>query len=372
MSTEENSATPQPEAQPPTEPAAMAATTTNRKRPRLDMNTDARERKRGKSMFGLVLGTLNKAKNEDKERNASEAAKKRQMIEKKLQEKLKQETDTVRRAEETKKDKTAAARKEEDLQLKDSVYKLRRKRLPLLANFLITSDVIPESPDADEAPKDDAGESKSGDAMDTDAADKPDPAKVLAQAQAPRQHPPPLYYLPAILLPSQKAFLEKRKKEVTEAAEKEWEAFATERAAGIAEIDQLRQKVAQESEELKKAEAALKAANKTTSPTDGSPDADANKQNDAGKPAAGENGTDAKPDVRVDTAGDVQMDEPPPGSAMDVDEGARPEEKAADDEAKKDEVKKEEEAKERQQQAKAKEEQMSAQMRTDEDDAVEY
>ena len=50
----------------------MAATTTNRKRPRLDMNTDARERKRGKSMFGLVLGTLNKAKNEDKERNASD------------------------------------------------------------------------------------------------------------------------------------------------------------------------------------------------------------------------------------------------------------------------------------------------------------
>ncbi|KAL1712603.1 hypothetical protein EV715DRAFT_259405 [Schizophyllum commune] len=361
MSTEENSATPQPEAQPPTEPAAMAATTTNRKRPRLDMNTDARERKRGKSMFGLVLGTLNKAKNEDKERNASEAAKKRQMIEKKLQEKLKQETDTVRRAEETKKDKTAAARKEEDLQLKDSVYKLRRKRLPLLANFLITSDVIPESPEADEAPRDDAGETKSGDAMDTDAADKPDPAKVLAQAQAPRQHPPPLYYLPAILLPSQKAFLEKRKKEVTEAAEKEWEAFAAERAAGITEIDQLRQKVAQESEELKKAEAALKAANKTTSPL-----------TDADKPAAGENGTDAKPDVRVDTAGDVQMDEPPPGSAMDVDEGARPEEKAADDEAKKDEVKKEEEAKERQQQAKAKEEQMSAQMRTDEDDAVEY
>lgn len=46
------------------------------------------------------------------------------MIEKKLQEKLKQETDTVRRAEETKKDKTAAARKEEDLQLKDSVVRL--------------------------------------------------------------------------------------------------------------------------------------------------------------------------------------------------------------------------------------------------------
>ena len=31
------------------------------------------ERKRGKSMFGVLLNTLNKAKAEDKERNASEA-----------------------------------------------------------------------------------------------------------------------------------------------------------------------------------------------------------------------------------------------------------------------------------------------------------
>lgn len=56
---------------PPTAPAAMS--TANRKRPRLDLAVDSRDRKRGKSIFGLVLGTLNKAKNEDKERNASEA-----------------------------------------------------------------------------------------------------------------------------------------------------------------------------------------------------------------------------------------------------------------------------------------------------------
>jgi hypothetical protein len=58
----------------PTEPAAMAAG--NRKRPRLDLDTASsgpRERKRGKSMFGILVGTLNKAKIEDKERNASEA-----------------------------------------------------------------------------------------------------------------------------------------------------------------------------------------------------------------------------------------------------------------------------------------------------------
>jgi hypothetical protein len=47
----------------------------NKKRPRLDLSAPAggRERKRGKSMFGLLVGTLNKAKIEDKERNASEA-----------------------------------------------------------------------------------------------------------------------------------------------------------------------------------------------------------------------------------------------------------------------------------------------------------
>ena len=57
-------------------PAASDAGATGagtKKRPRLDMAVDSRERKRGKTMFGLLLGTLNKAKNEDKERNASDA-----------------------------------------------------------------------------------------------------------------------------------------------------------------------------------------------------------------------------------------------------------------------------------------------------------
>lgn len=49
----------------------MAAT--GKKRPRIDFTVLSSERKRGKSMFGIVLGTLNKAKLEDKERNASEA-----------------------------------------------------------------------------------------------------------------------------------------------------------------------------------------------------------------------------------------------------------------------------------------------------------
>ncbi|KAI0692153.1 hypothetical protein BC835DRAFT_1358299 [Cytidiella melzeri] len=208
----------------PTGPAAMSAG--NKKRPRLDLTADARERKRGKTVFGRLLGTLNKAKNEDKERNASEAAKKRQLIEQRLQDKLRKETDSVRRAEEAKKDKTSANRKEEDLQLKDSIHKLRRTRLPLLANYLLTSDQIPSD-------------------------DSSLPSSLHPLAQPPRSHPPPLYYLPAILTPAQEAFLTRQKAEVKEAAEKEWESFRAERTAGVEEITRLRQRVAEE-ESLKK------------------------------------------------------------------------------------------------------------------------
>ena len=53
--------------------ATAAAAAAPKKRPRLDLTIEHRERKRGKSMFGLLVGTLNKAKTEDEARNASEA-----------------------------------------------------------------------------------------------------------------------------------------------------------------------------------------------------------------------------------------------------------------------------------------------------------
>ncbi|KAI9573170.1 hypothetical protein HD554DRAFT_2059529 [Boletus coccyginus] len=226
MSTEESAQEVQVESQdakmhePPTAPAAMA--TTNKRRPKIDLTVLSGERKRGKSMFGIVLGTLNKAKIEDKERNASESAKKRQLIEQRLQAKLRKETDSVRRAEEAKKDKTSANRKEEELQLKDSIYKLRRIRLPLLSGFLLTTDIIPPSNAS------------------------PPPPSTNPLAPPSRSHPPPLYYLPAVLTAAQEAFLAQRKAEVTEAAEKEWAAFREERTAGIEEIKELRRRVAEE------------------------------------------------------------------------------------------------------------------------------
>ena len=69
-------------------------------------------------------------------------------------------------------------------------HKLRRIRLPLLSNFLLTSDAIP-----------------------TDSETLP---TVTANplAPPPRTRVAPLYYLPAILTPAQDAFLAKRKEEV--------------------------------------------------------------------------------------------------------------------------------------------------------------
>ncbi|KAJ7281816.1 hypothetical protein C8J57DRAFT_1433589 [Mycena rebaudengoi] len=225
MSSDECAAPPSPP-KPPTEPAAMAM----KKRPRLDLS-EPQKRKRG-GMFGLLLGTLNKAKIEDKERSASEAAKKRQLIDQRLQTKLRKETDSVRRAEEARKDKLSANRKEEDLQLKDSIYKLRKTRLPLLANFLLTSDIIPAS------------------SSDEDPAPLP-----LPLATVPCGHPPPIYYLPAVLTPAQASYIKRRKAQVTEAVDAEYGAFQAERAAGVTEVLELRKTVAEE-EERKRVERA--------------------------------------------------------------------------------------------------------------------
>lgn len=131
------------------------------------------------------------------------------MIEQRLQDKLKKETDSVRRAEEAKKEKQIANRKEEELQLKDSIvctslpfesnhvdrwwaiqHKLRRIRLPLLSNFLLTSDVV--LTDSEVSPA----------------------VTANPLAPPPRSRVAPLYYLPAILTPAQEALLAKRKDEV--------------------------------------------------------------------------------------------------------------------------------------------------------------
>lgn len=73
-------------------------------------------------------------------------AKKRQLTEKRLQTKLRNETDSVRRAEEAKKNKNAANRKEEDLQLKDSIVCLASFTCLFLLNITSVQDPLAAVP----------------------------------------------------------------------------------------------------------------------------------------------------------------------------------------------------------------------------------
>lgn len=310
--------------EPPTAPAAMAAG--NRKRPRLDLGAVAGgQHKRGRNMFGILVGTLNKAKIEEKEKSASEAAKKRQLLEQRLQAKLRKETDSVRRAEEAKKDKVNANRKEEELQLKDSIHKLRRTRYPLLANFLCTTDQIP---------------------MD---GSEPPPMNPLSNP--PRSHPPPIYYLPAVLTPAQEAFLNRRKAEVKEAAEKEWEAFREERQKGIEEINELRRRVAEEEARQK---AQKETENDVEMNTDETPKEAAAANGDS-QPAPAE----PSPEKPAENGSAAQED-----AGMDVDDSASPEKvDAAKDDKQPAEQEKEKEPERKEE---------PAPMQADDVDAVEY
>ena len=107
-------------------------------------------------------------------------------------------------------------------------YKLRRTRLPILANFLLTSDNIPDVPPADperssasspppasaSPANDDNGEPAQDAESKNLAAATARASRAPALTGPPRSHPPPLYYLPAILTPAQEAFIKRRKEEV--------------------------------------------------------------------------------------------------------------------------------------------------------------
>jgi hypothetical protein len=178
-------------------------------------------RKKGKSMFGILVGTLNKAKLEDKQRSASEAAKKRQAIDAKLQAKLAKEQNAVRKQEEAKKDRLNADRTENEIAVKDGIMRHRHNVLPQFSNFLLTSDDIP-SPPPSRSPS-------------------PTPSK-LPSLQPPTGRPPPIYYLPTILTKSQSVFLERRKKQLAVQVDEERSEWETKRKQGLDEVRTMRTK----------------------------------------------------------------------------------------------------------------------------------
>jgi len=199
-----------PEGQPTPPPAVPS-----RKRPRLDLTTAPR--KRGKTMFGILVGTLNKAKDEDTQRNNSEAARRRLDIETKLKSKLAQEQTEMRRQSEIKKHRSLASRKEDDLAIQDSVLRLMNKTKPYLSHFLTTSD------------------------NDSLPASESNPLSLPVSVAPPVAKQTVLYYLPAILLPEQEAFLKQRQDAILAQVEKEHRLWNQERRQVMEEVEGLRQ-----------------------------------------------------------------------------------------------------------------------------------
>lgn len=208
-------------------PAPAPAPRRERVRRKLDLN----QGKRG--AFSVLMGTLSKAKKEDKQRNASEAAQKRALLEKRLHAKLARETTSVRRAEQSKRDRIAASRKEEELASKEKLLRHRYDHLPQLTNFLLSSDRI-----------------------DTDLSSLSS-QEILAVLQPPRKFgtlhqraavDSTIFYLPAKLLPWQEELIAKRAALVKEATQKEWNEWVEERTKGLAEVENLKK----QAEELSK------------------------------------------------------------------------------------------------------------------------
>ncbi|KAF8307172.1 hypothetical protein DL93DRAFT_2088225 [Clavulina sp. PMI_390] len=179
-----------------------------------------REKRQRKSIFGAALGTLARAKVEEKQRQSSEAAKKRQEIDGRIQAKRARELDITRKQEESRKDQIAAKRKQEDLSIKDSILKHRASVLPDLSNYLLTSDIIPSSASDDQSTTN---------------------IPLLPSATHKPKSVPALYYLPKILLPSQEAFIERRKTLAQEAVQTERDEWDKEKAKGLKDVRELRE-----------------------------------------------------------------------------------------------------------------------------------
>jgi hypothetical protein len=114
--------------------------TEDAKRPRLDM-TNNEVKKRSQRLFGVLLGTLTKFKNEAQ--NKTEAEIKREQIDQKLQEKLKKDheelVEKMKREEQERKEKIAREKREAEEKRINDLKECWKNQKRNLANFLCTT-----------------------------------------------------------------------------------------------------------------------------------------------------------------------------------------------------------------------------------------
>ncbi|KAG8949401.1 hypothetical protein FRC04_008636 [Tulasnella sp. 424] len=230
------------EVQPPTNDAPgapaqsksePAADLSSKKRPAQEKAAEPQKKRR--SVFAQVFGTLKKAKEEDAIDNTNDAVRKRREIDARIYGKINRDVNLVRKQDEAKRDRQSASRKEEELAIKDEVMKFRQNCFPRLAGFLVTSDDIPPDTDEIKEPEPERIPSPSPD----DVPGAFGPKKPLTHPP-PLKQPPALYFLPAILTPAQKKFLDAQKTTVREILAEEQKEWGATKKVGLDEVQQLR------------------------------------------------------------------------------------------------------------------------------------
>jgi len=195
---------------------------------RAKITNDAASQKRGKRMFGVLMGTLNKFRDEGTKQ--TDAAKRRIAIEERLAAKLKAEHEEnerrLDRSRQEKQVKLDVVRKEEENGILDSIYEARHSAALNLANYLCTSHT-PSAPPANVV-----------------SVLRPPvyPALPLSLAPSINSTQKPIYYLPARLLDSQRETLDAQLDRVRNAVGRGRCDWADERHIRIQDLAELREK----------------------------------------------------------------------------------------------------------------------------------
>ncbi|KAL7413645.1 hypothetical protein BDY24DRAFT_389154 [Mrakia frigida] len=213
----------------PPPPAASTSTSTpEERRKRAAGGLD--DKKRAKRLFGGLLGTLDAFKKEERQRGASDAAKRRSLITDRIQNKLRTEshvmTDIATKEREIRVLRFELDKFENEFVQKSAAYTSRHASLPRLASFLHTT--VPKPLEL---------------ALATDGRRNPLPLlPPPSSSSAPTTSFPPLgqaafhkvgdktpralFYLPAVLLPAQEVKLEEQKVQAEQVDREEQEAWA--------------------------------------------------------------------------------------------------------------------------------------------------
>ncbi|GAA5845678.1 hypothetical protein JCM11251_003927 [Rhodosporidiobolus azoricus] len=223
------------------------------KRRRLD-KVKAESKARGNRMFGVMLGTLKRAKAQVSTVNKTDAGRKRAEVDEKLQEKLGKERreamEKEGREREIKDLKWEVQRREEEIASADAIYRTRHNAKLDLAGFLCTTFTLPPSSTKPSVSSTDPSNPHSSTSLSIPPAFLPNlPHAMTLQNPSSSSNPStssaarPIYYLPRRLLPSQEDRIESQIDAVKSAMRKEREAWEEEKREKREEMGKKRERL---------------------------------------------------------------------------------------------------------------------------------